>query len=546
MTLLQGPELRRAFTAATRCLERYRDAINALNVFPVPDGDTGTNMLLTMQSAMEKCQAAPATTVSEVAAAMADGAFWGARGNSGVILSQFFKGLADGLRGKTACAGADLAQAFALATEAAYKAVGHPVEGTMLTVIRSLPEAAREKLSQGEDDALSLWEAAFHASREALHRTPLQLPVLREAGVVDAGGMGIVVLIGGALCCLSGQNENTADLGLDSLIHIPQTPVSIPKLGSDYLDSIEEIQWGYCTQFLIAGQDLDPEQIREKFTAMADSSVVVGDDKYARVHVHALDPGPAISFGVSLGELSQIKIENMSQQNQEFVAGHRSREESPALAVVAVTPGDGLARLFRENGCAAVVRGGQTKNPSILQLLDAAKVTGAGDVIILPNNKNIVVAAEQAASVENSHLHVIPSCTAPQGVAALLAFNPEETLEHNLKAMQEAISGVVTIEVTQAVRDTRLGGKKVTTGQYIALLNGQLATVGETPEMALQSALVQVGLSREKVVTLYWGADTRQAQAEAVRGELENEVPGVQVDLVYGGQPHYHYLASVE
>jgi DAK2 domain fusion protein YloV len=562
MMVLHGPDLRQAFGAATRCLERYRDTLNALNVFPVPDGDTGTNMLLTMRSALDKCEAAcegvwpGIATVSDVADGMANGAFWGARGNSGVILSQFFKGLADGLKGKEVCSGADLTQAFALATEAAYKAVGKPVEGTMLTVIRSLSEATQERLAQGEVNALALWETAFHASREALYRTPLQLPVLREAGVVDAGGMGVVVLVGGAFCCLSRQDESQVDLGLEDYVSVPTTPplqrgargdFSLQtRLHSDYLDSTEEVQWGYCTQFLIAGQGLDPEHIREKFTAMADSSVVVGDEKYIRVHVHAPDPGPAISYGASLGQLSQIKIENMDHQNQEFVAGHRSREEAPTLAVVAVTPGKGLERLFRENGCAAVVNGGQTRNPSISQLLQAAKVTGAREVIILPNNKNIVVAAEQAASLENSHLHVVPSHTIPQGVAALLAFNPEETWEHNLKVMQEAIAHVVTIEVTQAVRSTSLGGIEVTAGQYIGLLEGQFATVGETAEMALQSALTQIGLSQEQVVTLYWGADTRQEQVEAMRRVLEGQAPGIQVDVVYGGQPHYQYLASVE
>ena len=544
MNQLDADDLRQAFLAATRCLEDYRDVINALNVFPVPDGDTGTNMLLTLRSATERFEQSPATTVADVAAEIADGAFWGARGNSGVILSQFFKGFAEGLRGNETCGGADLTRVFHLATEAAYKSVGHPVEGTMLTVIRSLSQAAQEKLAQGEDDARSLWETAFLASKEALYRTPSQLSVLREAGVVDAGGMGIVVIVGGALSYLSGQDQ--VDLGVEGYVDVSQIPASVAKVDSDYLDTTEEALWGYCTQFLIAGQGLEPEEVRERFTEMADSAVVVGDDRYVRVHIHAPDPGPALSYGVSLGDISEINIENMNQQNREFVAGHRSREEAPALAVVAVAPGEGLTRLFRENGCATVVSGGQTMNPSILQLRDAAQVAGAQDVIILPNNKNIVAAAEQAASVENSHLHVVPSRTVPQGVAALLAFNPEETLEHNLKAMHQVLDGVVTVEVTQAIRATTLGGVSVAAGQYLGLLDGELAAVGETPEMALHSGLAQVGLASDQVVTLYWGADTPQEQAETEVRQLEEQVPGIQVDLVYGGQPHYHYLASVE
>ena len=546
MNELHGHELRQAFEAATRCLEQYRDTINALNVFPVPDGDTGTNMLLTMRSAMEQSAPAHTTAVAAIAAGMADGAFWGARGNSGVILSQFFKGFAEGLRDNETCGGADLARAFNLATELAYKSVGNPVEGTMLTVIRSLSLAAQEKLDQSDDDTRSLWETAFLASREALHRTPSQLPVLQEAGVVDAGGMGIVVILGGALGHLTGQDEDQIDLGMEGPLYTLQAPVSVPNIDSDYLSTTEEALWGYCTQFLIEGQDLDLEQIRERFTAMNDSAVVVGDDRYVRVHIHALDPGPALSYGVSLGEMSQIKLENMNQQNREFVSGHRARQEGPALAVVAVAPGEGLARLFRENGCAAVVSGGQTMNPSTLQLLEAAQVAGAGDVIILPNNKNIVAAAEQVAGVENGRLHVVPSCTVPQGVAALLAFNPEEPLEQNLKAMREVLGTVTTVEVTQAVRATTVGGVKVSTGQYLGLLEEQLAAAGESPEMALWSALAQAGLSNDQVVTVYWGADTSQEQAEAVRHALEEQTPGIQVDLVYGGQPHYHYLASVE
>ena len=546
MNELHGHELRQAFEAATRCLEQYRDTINALNVFPVPDGDTGTNMLLTMRSAMEQSAPAHTTAVAAIAAGMADGAFWGARGNSGVILSQFFKGFAEGLRDKETCGGADLARAFNLATELAYKSVGNPVEGTMLTVIRSLSLAAQEKLDQGDDDTRSLWETAFLASREALHRTPSQLPVLQEAGVVDAGGMGIVVILGGALGHLTGQDEDQIDLGMEGPLYTLQAPVSVPNIDSDYLSTTEGALWGYCTQFLIEGQGLDLEQIRERFTAMNDSAVVVGDDRYVRVHIHALDPGPALSYGVSLGEMSQIKLENMNQQNREFVSGHRARQEGPALAVVAVAPGEGLARLFRENGCAAVVSGGQTMNPSTLQLLEAAQVAGAWDVIILPNNKNIVAAAEQVAGVENGRLHVVPSCTVPQGVAALLAFNPEEPLEQNLKAMREVLGTVTTVEVTQAVRATTVGGVKVSTGQYLGLLEEQLAAAEESPEMALRSALAQAGLSNDQVVTVYWGADTSQEQAEAVRHALEDQTPGIQVDLLYGGQPHYHYLASVE
>jgi hypothetical protein len=563
MRELHSHDLRQAFAAATHCLERYRDAINLLNVFPVPDGDTGTNMLLTQRSAMESGDLSSATSVGEVAARVADGAFWGARGNSGVILSQFFKGFAEGVRGKETCGGADLVRAFNLANEAAFKAVGHPVEGTMLTVIRALARAAQEDLARGEDDPRCLWRTAFLASQDALALTPSQLPVLREAGVVDAGGMGIVVIIGGALGYLAGRKADELDLGIEGHLHAPLTPAKGRQIDRHYLDATETALWGYCTQFLIEGhpsaEGLDLELIRQRFTQMADSVVVVGDDRYVRVHIHAADPGPALTYGGSLGQLSQIKIDNMSQQNREFVAEHRSREEIPpgpsaaggqrgvgGISVVAVATGPGLARLFQENGAAQVVDGGQTMNPSVRQLLDAAEASGAGPVILLPNNENIVAAAGQAAAGANSRIHLVPSRTVPQGVAALLAFNPEESLERNLRAMREAVASVVTIEVTRAMRSTAIGGVRVSAGHYLGLRDGQLSATGETPEKALKTALAQVGLSKDQVVTLYRGADSQQEEAEAVRRQLEEETPGIQVDLVFGGQPHYPYLASVE
>ena len=321
MTVLYGSDLKRAFMVATGYLERYRDAINALNVFPVPDGDTGTNMLLTMRSAMERCEAATGTDgagvapmVAEVAGALADGSFWGARGNSGVILSQFFKGLAAGLWSKEGCTGADLAQAFSLATEAAYKAVGQPVEGTMLTVIRSVSEAAQERVDQGDEDPLSVWEAAFLASLDALRRTPSQLPVLRQAGVMDAGGMGIVAIMGGVWSSLSGRE----DLGLDEFVgEGEERLVEVERRGrpnGDFLESTQEVQWGYCTQFLIAGQNLDLERLRERFSAMADSSVVVdlvfGSFRDGAFYLHWFDlfgkywrwcMGLSVSYKLGLG-----------------------------------------------------------------------------------------------------------------------------------------------------------------------------------------------------------------------------------------------------
>ena len=549
MSYLRGDDLRQAFLAATQCLERYRDAINALNVFPVPDGDTGTNMLLTMRSAMEKCPETCDDSAADVASGLAEGAFWGARGNSGVILSQLFRGFAEALRGEEVCKGPDLARALSLAADAAYGSVAQPVEGTMLTVLRSASTAVH-KMSQGEIDTgvLPLWETAFRSAVEALYRTPSQLPVLKEAGVVDAGGMGVAVIMGGALCYLTGREQELVDEAVAACCIQPLTVNGTKSsIDSDYLDSTLESQWGYCIQFLVQGQGLELESIRERLgKEWADSAVAVGDDRIVRVHVHSKDPGPALSYGASLGDLYQIKIENMGQQNQEFVSGHRDREAKPvALALVAVVQGSGLARLFQDAGCSLVINGGQTMNPSVGQFLDAAQATGAGEIIVLPNNPNVEATALQSTSA-NPRLHVVPSRTLPQGVSALLAFNPEEPLERNLKSMEDALSEVVTLEVTQAVRSSTIAGIRVDVGQYISLLEGELTSTADTPEKALKLAIERVLHSADQIVTIYQGEDALPGAADELCRQLEEKTPGVQVDLLYGGQPHYHYLASVE
>jgi DAK2 domain fusion protein YloV len=549
MSYLRGDDLRQAFFAGTQCLERYRDAINALNVFPVPDGDTGTNMLLTMRSAMERCPETCGASAADVSSGLAEGAFWGARGNSGVILSQLFRGFAEALPEAEVCNGPDLAQALSLATAAAYASVARPVEGTMLTVLRSASVSVQE-MSEGEKDpgVLALWETAFSSAVEALYRTPSQLPVLKEAGVVDAGGMGVAIIMGGALCYLTGREQDLVDQAVAACCIEPTSFGGVKSsIDSDYLDSTLESQWGYCIQFLVKGEGLALESIREHLgKEWADSAVAVGDDRLVRVHVHSGDPGPALSYGASIGDLYQIRIENMSQQNQEFVTGHRDKETELAdLAVVAVVQGSGLAQLFRDVGCSLVINGGQTMNPSVGQFLDAAQATGAKEIIVLPNNPNVEATALQSAGA-NPRLHVVPSRTLPQGVCALLAFNPEEPLERNLKSMQDTLSSVVTFEVTQAVRSSTIAGIRVNAGQYISLLEGKLASAADTPEKALRSALEGVHHSADQIVTIYQGEDALPGAADELCRQLEEEIPGVQVDLVYGGQPHYHYLASVE
>ncbi len=543
---VRGSDLREGFLAAAGLLEDYRDTVNALNVFPVPDGDTGTNMLLTMRSAAASFPEDPDPPASEIAGTMAQGAFFGARGNSGVILSQFFQGFSDALQGSRTVSGEGLARAFESASNAAYGSVGQPVEGTMLTVMRRTAEAVRERVDgSGASTVTSLWETAFAASLDALKHTPDQLPVLKRAGVVDSGGLGLVVILRGVLEYLAPEFH---PLDLSGVAGIDGEAVDTGGSAADpdYLHSTVETEWGYCTEFIISGQGLEVDPVRRRFQEIALSTVVVGGGQHVRVHVHVEDPGPALSYGVSLGSISSIKIENMDQQNLDFASPGAAASRSAAeIAVVAVAAGNGLGELFRESGCAVVVDGGQTMNPSVAQILEGARQARAEHVIVLPNNKNIVAAAQQAAANDPS-LHVVSSTTVPQGVAAILAYNPEQPLEDNLRSMEGALSTVASVSVTRAVRDAAIDGISVETGEFISLLEGELAATAESAEAALRSALALTGLSDDSIVTIYLGADGDAGPAQAFAESLERDFPGLQIDRVDGGQPHYHYLASVE
>ena len=548
-TGLSGAELRRAFLTGFDRLEEYRDTVNALNVFPVPDGDTGTNMSLTLRSGIERCPDDDGMTAGEVARELAQGTFFGARGNSGVILSQFFKGFGDALEGCETCSAAHLAQALDRAREAAYSAVGNPREGTMLTVIRRAAEAA---LESGEAlDLMAVLEIAYLASCVALKNTPEQLPVLKEAGVVDSGGLGVVVILGGVLAGLAPERslDLSAEAGLEDIIDDSMASLGGSSSAQDagFVHQSLEADWGYCTEFIISGEGLSPQEVRQYFEETARSTVVVGDPKNVRVHIHADDPGPAISYGVALGTVSNVKIESMDDQNVEWAAGHSA--PAPAvgaeLAVVAVAAGDGLAGLFMESGCGYVIQGGQTMNPSVQQIMQGVQRAGAENTIFLPNNKNIVLTAQQVAA-NDPNVRVIPTRSIPQGVAALLAYNPLSSLEENLAAMEETLSTVTTIEVTQAVRDTSVDGVAVSLGDYIALLDDKLVVTAKSAEEALEKTVELAGAEADSILTIYRGADADADASDACAAALESRTPGIQVDQVYGGQPHYHYLASIE
>ncbi len=545
LATLGGEELKNALLVATSFLERYRDAINALNVFPVPDGDTGTNMFLTMKDVNEAIARLPRPLeVSSVAEAMARGAVLGSRGNSGVILAQFLGGLARGFQGHDRIDGRVLAGAFLIASEAAYKAVPRPVEGTMLTVIREAARACQAKAARDGRNVVSVWEAALEAAKEAVAETPNLLPVLRQAGVVDAGGQGLAVLMEGALLYLKGEDLDAARIALAA--PAPGGLVSVPSVGEEYLSAIEREHFGYCVQVLVEDHRLDVDTIRQSLTSMGDSVVVVGEPPLIKLHVHAPDPDPILTYARSLGTLSQVKVENIDWQHQEFQALHRGRRQAAALAVVAVAWGDGFARIFTQLGARAIVTCRETMNPSVQELLNAIQPTGAQRAIVLPNNANVIPVAHQLANVSPVPVHVIPSRNLPQGIAALLAFNPEEDLERNLQAMEQALAVPHVIEITRATRATRVDDVRVSRGDYIGFLDEKLVASGAELVKVLGQTLALASPGPENLLTLYWGANLQEQEAQRVAESIKQQYPGLEVEVVYGGQPLYQFIASVE
>jgi DAK2 domain fusion protein YloV len=553
-TLLTGSDLKQAMRGAVAYLELYRDAANALNVFPVPDGDTGTNMLFTLRAGIEQMHKEDdAASAGSVAESIATGAFWGARGNSGVILSQLLRGFADGIAGSIEIESGLAVAAFGSATDSAYTAVSQPREGTMLSVIRGASDAAATAYHSGEEDVVALWQTAYDGAIAALEFTPEQLPVLKDAGVVDSGGLGIVAMLGGALKHLRGEIGPATDLGLRSLGRLidPAQTESV-AIDADFLESHESEEFGYCTQFVLRGPELDIDALRVGFSQIAESTVVVGGGTAARIHVHTEDPGSALTYGVRYGDLDEVQIDNMSLQNRDWTAGHRERarpsEIRAGVSVVAVASGRGLAELFMDAGCAAIVPGGQTLNPSASEIIDAATAAGTTDVIVLPNNRNIVLAATQAAGADTGEvsLHVVGTRSMPEGTAAMLGFNPEASVQQNMANMEAARTAVETLEVTQAVRDSIVDGREVAEGQFMALLSNQLAALADDATGALLQGLTRSVIGSDSIVTLYWGDGATESQALEAQLAIEESYPGVQVDVVQGDQPHYPYLASVE
>ena len=536
-----GYELREMFSAATAWLEKSASDIDAINVFPVPDGDTGANMLLTMRHTMEEAYRAWDHSTSSMTQAMARGALMGARGNSGVILSQILRGFARGLEGKETLTPADLAAALQEAANTAYMGLSHPVEGTILTVIRDAASAAQQAVFAEDSDLISVMETVVKAAGESVARTPTLLPVLHETGVVDAGGQGLYVILEGILYYLKGEGEQLKYRKPQIIASsLPLTP-QIVQLGME-----KEEPYGYCTEFLLSGEGLSPEEVTGKLEDKGQSLIVVGDESNIRVHIHTLDPGSVLHYAVSLGTLHQIKIQNMDDQHVEFLEMQKERAPEVDIAIIPVVVGGGLVEVFKSLGAGAIVPGGQTMNPSVSELLEAIESVPASKAIILTNNKNIILTANQAVSLTSKKVEIVPTRSIPQGVAALLDFNFDLDVEANAEAMREAASRVKTVEVTKAIRSTQIGGLKIREGQAIGLLDDELVVAGDSATQVLTDSLAKAGIESAEVVTIYYGADIQSAEVDDVVASIKRDYSHLEIETIYGGQPHYDYIVSLE
>lgn len=538
---INGHELREMFAIATDWLEKSASDIDALNVFPVPDGDTGTNMLLTMRSSIEEAYRVTDSSASAVIQAMAKGALMGARGNSGVILSQIWRGLAQGLQDKKTFTGSDLADALQQASVMAYKGISNPVEGTILTVIKDISSASQEKVANNNNELISVMEAAVAAANESVANTPTLLPVLKESGVVDAGGQGLYTIMEGALRYLRGEAE-MMQFRKPQIIasSIPQ-PIRLPQMVA-----ADEVPYGYCTEFLLKGEELNPDKITTRLQKKGQSLIVVGDNTTVRVHIHTLDPGNIVRYATSLGTMHQVSIRNMDEQYQDFLEMQKERTPEVDIATIAVVSGDGLADVFTSLGTTAIVPGGQTMNPSTKDILQAVKAAASDKIIILPNNKNVILTAEQVQSLTDKRIEVVPTKTIPEGVSALLSFDYEADFETNAQLMREAQSTVRTIEITHAVRSAQLNGLKIKKKQVIGLLDGDLLAAGEDTIAVLRKMLAKIDLIKSEIITIYYGMDTASSEAEQVSTSIREKYPQLQVEVVRGGQPHYNYIVSIE
>lgn len=545
---ITGEDLKKSLVGSRDYLVLNKEMVNELNVFPVPDGDTGTNMGLTIISALKEAEHLDSfATVEEVSAAVSRGALMGARGNSGVILSQFFRGFAEGLKGKEVATIKDLAFAFKKASDVTYKAVMKPTEGTILTVGRELSDFAIKNAAKATDMG-SFYESVIKAAEKSLDNTPNLLPVLKEQGVVDAGGKGLVVILQGALKAAKGETiEKIEDAELER---------KTPKAFVDGEVEDDDIEFAYCTEFLIKGDSDKAEEFKQKLIPLGDCLLVVGASGIIKTHIHTNNPGRVLEYASEIGMLQDIKIDNMRIQHKEKLfkdeevqaakGKNRVVEPTEEYAFVTVSIGDGLDEVFESLNADYIVKGGQTMNPSTEDLLKGVESTPGKNVFILPNNKNIQLAAEQVKELTKRNVKVIPTRSIPEGISAMLAFQPDTSFDENEEAMKEAISHVKSGQVTYAVRDTEISGKKIGEGDVIGIAHGDIVSVGSEVTEVTRELIEELVNEDHSLITLYYGEDVDEEDGEKLLKELEEEYEDLDIELVYGGQPLYYYLISLE
>ncbi|MBQ8752637.1 MAG: DAK2 domain-containing protein [Clostridia bacterium] len=556
--MIQGKLLRDAIVSASNTLAAQKQAVDELNVFPVPDGDTGTNMSMTISAARRELERLSDPTVTQVADVTASAMLRGARGNSGVILSLLFRGFSKGLKGKDTANGADLAEALSIGVAAAYKAVMKPTEGTILTVAREAAEKGKAFAAENPDaDLNAVWDTVCVEAAASLERTPDLLPALKKAGVVDAGGKGFLVIAEAMRDVFHGGAIAAGEAG-----EAKSEQKAVSAAGA--FDA--EITFTYCTEFIVArekGNDRDPLRLRAYLESIGDCVVVVDDDEIIKVHVHTNDPGKALSEGVKYGQFETVKVENMRIQhaNAGWV-GDEGEAEAPALqrvepeeefGFVAIAAGEGLTAMFHDLGALQVVSGGQTMNPSTDDILSAIEATPAKVVYVLPNNKNIILAAEQAIPLADRKVHVLPTRTVPQGIAAMLAFDPDSAVKDNLLNMMKAADSCYTGQLTYAARDSEFGGHSIKAGQTLVLENGKVTFAGDDMKQCALKMMRSLMADRRAAgldtsfVTVFYGEDVTDEDAQelgaAVQAKLGDDI---EVSVLPGGQPVYYYIFSIE
>ena len=539
---INGAMLKSMILTAAKLLEVNRVSIDALNVFPVPDGDTGTNMSLTMQSAVKELVACRSNKVADIAEAISKGALKGARGNSGVILSQVIRGMCTVLKKNEEIDTKIFVHALKNGAEIAYGAVSKPKEGTMLTVARMVAEHA-QSIRVKHKDFETLLPEVIGAGNKAVDLTPSLLPVLKKAGVVDAGGKGLMCLYEGMYKALMGESVT------EPTVQSEDTSSADTLMEHADIMSLGDIEFAYCTEFFIINLNkktttADIERLRETLMTMGDSVIVIGDLEFVKVHVHTNQPGKALTEALKLGELDRLKIENMLEQNRELMKKYEAEKKD--MGMMSISAGDGITSIFKDLMVDAVIEGGQSMNPSANDIANAVSRINAENVFVFPNNKNIILAAEQAKSlVENKKIHVIPTKNIPQGFAAALAFNPELSAEENKTNMVHALDSVTVGQVTYAVRNTKLYGFDLKVGDIMGLDNKKILAKGnDVTQVTID--LIERLRSGEEIITLYYGQDVKEEDAMALQEALMERYPECDVEIHYGGQPIYYYYIALE